>query len=140
MSFTNIRPYFRTRLDSLGFREWPDAFNIDNNPSSIIDLSYHLGPVQVSTIKQNQGDFESDGSISVHLWVKGYADPSVALDDSLTNAQSILVDVLKASNRIGGNLKNVFLDGIATEPIAGSNDNVVRLRLDFRCRTILATE
>lgn len=140
MSFTNIRPYFRTRLDSLGFREWPDAFNIDNNPSSIIDLSYHLGPVQVSTIQQNQGDLESDGSISVHLWVKGYADPSVALDDSLTNAQSILVDVLKASNRIGGNLKNVFLDGIATEPIAGSNDNVVRLRLDFRCRTILATE
>jgi hypothetical protein len=63
MSLTSVRPYFRTHCNALGFTEWMDGFNIENIPSTLIDMAYHIGPPQTTGISNNQGDQVTEAAV-----------------------------------------------------------------------------
>jgi hypothetical protein len=137
MSLTLVRSYFRARCVAKGLVEHPDAFNIDNIGSTIIDGSFHVGFFSANGLKLNQNDQEIEASVEVVFYTKGYRTPSDALDKAILKAEDLIKECEKPSNRIGSGIKNVFLNNIVFEPIADSNDNAIRTRISFSIITIL---
>ena len=123
---------------ALGFKEWKDGFNTDNIPSTIADKSFHLDTRAGVGIKLNQNDQEVNFDVNVKLFRKGFRDPASAIDQVLSDCQSIIVESCKASNRLTGNLKNVVFSGATIDPIADSNDNFVVLTMTFTAFVIIA--
>lgn len=137
MSLTAVRPYFRTHLDSLSFKEWTDAFNVENIPSNLIDGSYHLQMLQGTLEKHNMTALEINQPLTVRLFRKGFRDPASAVDQVLTDSENILNLVLKPSNRLTGSLKNVSFSSLLIQESSDSNDNLVMLTLEFNVLVIL---
>lgn len=139
MSFQDVRPYFRARVEAVGgLQEWTDGFNFDNIPSTILDGSYHLDSGSFSNIKQNQDCLDASGTFTVRVFLKGFRDPQDGIDRGWAKGQAIVQECLKASNRATqAGIKNVQLLTFAVEPLDVSNDNVVRTVLSFTVTIVL---
>lgn len=138
-SIAAIRPYFRTRIDALGYTEWKDGLNIENIPSNILNQSYHMSVVSTDPIAQNQADLDTENQITINFFFKGYRYPALAIDTALSSSETILLDVLKAENRIGDDLINVRLISLNHFELDDSNDNAIRTEMIFSCRVVLGT-
>lgn len=139
MSLANIYPYFRERLDGLGFSEWEDGFGRENIPSSILDKSYHILVESLAGGSINQTHQNVTASLSVQIIYKGYARPVEAIEQALADTELLVKDICKVSNRTRDML-NIVYDGSALEPLSVDNDNVVISRLDFTAFVILGPE
>jgi hypothetical protein len=131
MSLSQVRSLFRTRLDGLGYREWPDGFNFENIPDTILDRSYHIETGLISGTSANQTVHNFSYSISLRVFLKGYRDPAAAIDDAVSQAETILADILSPSVRLSTTIKDIVPDTITVEPFDISNDNDVILKMDF---------
>jgi len=141
LALKDVRPYFRTALNGLGFSEWDDAFNYENVPDTIIDKSYHLGTISSSNVVMQQRKLSYTASINVKVFFKGFREPKEALDEAMIQGDNILAAVLKPSTRnAGATLKNVNFDSLEAVPMDVSNDNVVRLEIGFTCDLLLPLE
>lgn len=136
MSLANVYPYFRARLNTLGFKEWQDGFNRENIPSTVIDGSYHILTPSASggTINQNHQNVEV--SLTVQLVFKGYRYPSDAKEKSLVECEKIIKDICSIQNRTS-QLLNVVFNGFSMSALNASDDNQVLLELDFTGIVIL---
>jgi hypothetical protein len=137
MSLTAVKPYFKTHLSALGFREWLDAFNSENIPSTLLNGSFHLALPSSSAVPQNQHSLDISQSVTVTIARKGYRSSSAAVDQLLEDTQQILCRLLDPKYRVTGKLKNVLFDGSTVEALSQSNDNVALARLNFTCYIIL---
>jgi len=137
MSFlSSVRPYFRARMNSLGFKEWQDGFAVDNIPRTLLNGSYHIEANSVTPTRPNQQlvTFEIESIIRVHF--KGYRSPSDAIDKAYVEAETILADILQPANKLSGPcIKDVYLASITVNPLGATNDNAVILELTFNAVT-----
>jgi hypothetical protein len=139
MSFTRLRPYFIECLALVDsdFREWEDAFNIENIPSTVIDKAFHLDFGPASADPQNQTCLPYRWPVSLQIFFKGYSTPKDAVDTALSTSEAILKECLKHSKRLtdsevsGARIVNVKSTSTAIDPLDVSNDNVVKLTMDF---------
>jgi len=131
MSLAAVRPYFRTRLDALGYKEWSDGFNFANIPQTILDGSYHLEVGTAGGTKVGQLVTEIDFPITVRVFFQGYSDPRGRIDDAMAAADAILAEVLIESNSQGATIKAVLFDSVTVNPYDGSDDNDIILELVF---------
>lgn len=139
MSFTLVKPYFRTACEAVSLRKHPDPFNENNIPSTIIDYSYQLNFNSPASLRKfNQNDLELDCPIEVIFYVKGYRDPDLGQDQALAKAEELILQAETAALRLGTCIKNVIFQTMRTEQLATSNDNVIRVRLTFNTITSLA--
>ena len=76
MALTNIKSYFRTRLDSLSFTEWDDAFNVSNIPANLLDKAYHIQFDNVVGDKLNGENQTAKSTIIIRLFFKGFRNPN----------------------------------------------------------------
>lgn len=137
---SEIRPYFRTHMDALGYKEHKDGFNIENIPSSLLKNSYHIanptggrrGPYGNKT-----QEIEQDTVLSVFF--KGYKNVGSAIDDVMVSYDAILTRIISNDNRLGDNLKNITLENMAMLPINESNDNAILLEITFTCLVYICT-
>lgn len=135
MSLTLVRPYFRTRLDSLGYSEWTDGFDFENVPETILDRSYHLEIGSMSLIGTNQTLVDIAYPILVRVYLKGFRDPATAIDDAVEAGEGIICDVTKVTNANGQGIKDVQFASFDVLPKdVASNDNIVLLELSFNAR------
>jgi len=138
MSIVSVLPYFRARLDSLGYVEWRDAFDVDNIPENILDGAYHLtlGDVEITVANQTVHEFESP--VIMRVFFKGYTnnDSSSTVDEVVTASETILASVLGASNRIGNDVKNIKPGRVSIAPKSGNNKNDLVLELTFTAQTM----
>lgn len=141
MGLVDVRPYFRARLNSLGYKEWSDGFNFDNIPENIIDKAYHIDDFEVTFESLNQTDLELDVSVTTRLFFKGFRNVKEALDICNERLDAILVEVLKPTNRLTGTLglRNVLLSSIKKEPVDVSNDNTIRVAIVWSVQVNLCT-
>lgn len=137
---SEIRPYFRSHMDALNFKEHKDAFNYENIPSTIINKSYHLdtgtGGRKGEYTNQSQ-DIEHD--CVVRVFFKGYRYPALAIDEAMTSYDTILARVLSAENRLQVGIKNIYLNDVSIKPYQASNDNLVLLEITFTCLMVICT-
>lgn len=141
MSLTAVRPYFRARLNSLGYKEWDDAFYAENIPENIIDKAYHIDANEINRASFSQTDLQLEHVVTTRLFFKGFFTPKDALDKTMERLDAILKEVLKPSNRLTGTsgLRNVDLQSVSIEPLADSNNNTLMVLLTWNVQVNLCT-
>lgn len=138
MSLTLVRPYFKARCLAVGLTEHTDVFNFQNIPSSISNYSFHVEFTSASGVKLNQHDQEITIPCNVSFYVKGYRNPAEGMDKAIAKCEALIVETLLPANRLGQCLKNVTLSSVTFEPLAGSNDNTIKVQIGFTAFTSLA--
>jgi hypothetical protein len=134
MSLMNAKTYFRARMNSLGYREWTDGFNIDNIPSTLFDRAYHIEMTGASGGPHNNQSILMEPSFLVRAFLKGFRNPASKIDEATVRAQSIIEDCIKASLRLDEpKVWNVNFDNLDIRPLE-TNDNAIIIELGFRCR------
>lgn len=141
MSWTVIRPYFNAILETKEYREWPDAFAVDNIPDNVLDKSYHVSIGLIAGIRQNQLDQETEVEVVVRTFHKGYANPQEAIDFAISETESIMKECVKVSD-VGGRVStagilNVVFNEAAFDPLDASNDNSIVVTSTYTVRVIV---
>jgi hypothetical protein len=137
-NFTLLRPFFRTELLALNFKEWKDAFNVTNIPSTILNNSFHIESVQGARRDEyNALDQPFNFDVTIRVFKKGYRTPADSIDECMTACEAITARILASDKRIGAGIKNIFLESINITPIAASNDNAAVLEITFTCFIII---
>jgi hypothetical protein len=140
MSWTNVKPFFTSVLEAQGFSNWPDGFNIENIPANILDHAFHIFIPSIQGVKNSQWDQETSIPVEVVIFLKGYNDPSSAIDEAILSAQNIVSEVMRPSVRTQQTcIQNVIFSSVEFNPLAESNDNAVLALLNFEARVILET-
>ena len=141
MSFKTIRPYFQERMSAVDaeFREWEDAFNIDNIPATILDKSWHL---RFQPFSYNTGGAHTclsfECPITLSVFVKGYRNPVEAVDMALIFADAILKECTKPVLRLNQpKIKNVLPNNVSVRELSDSNDNAAVLEIQFICEVMI---
>lgn len=127
-------------MDALLFKEHKDAFNYENIPSTIINKSYHIetptGGRRGTYTNQSQ---ELEHDCVIRVFFKGYRYPATAIDEAMTNYNTILATVLSSSNRLNAGIKNIYLNDVSIKPFGATNDNLVLLEITFTCLMEICT-
>lgn len=133
---TSSRSYFRSRLNSLGYKEWTDGFNVENIPKSLLDGSYHISSGSVSPTPSNHQVHEFVSDVLIRVYLKGYRDPAQAIDKAFEKAELVLGAVLLPSMRLAQDcIKDIEPGVIDVEALSASNDNSVILNMNFSVKT-----
>jgi hypothetical protein len=138
----NVLPFFRSHLQTLGYREWDDAFNNENIPSSKIDKSYHLELGSVSSLGNNQIVQSVSVPVTARVYFKAFKKTSEARDLAIKSGRLIVERILLPKYRVTGfetGLKNIELESMTVEAGSLSNDNVIRLNIACACFVSLDT-
>lgn len=132
MNLDGFRAFLRGRLDTLGFREWEDGFNRSNIPATVIDKSYHIQVGKISSRPSNQLHHVFNYPVKINLHLKGFRNPSAAIDQGLAEAQRIMDDLLDTTQRLQTNgLKDIRPVSVEVNPISESNDNAVVVEVEL---------
>lgn len=140
MTFAAIRAFFRTHMNALNYREWRDAFNVANIPSTIINGSYHIDTTtgqRRDAYNQLDQAFEQD--VIIRVFFKGYRNSADAVDASMTALDTITARILDSEYRAGSTIKNIYLNQIQIQPLDQTNDNAAILEISFSCLIIICT-
>jgi hypothetical protein len=134
MSFSSIKPYFRGRLQAVGYtNEHLDAVNLLNVPAVSIDRTFHILVSGSSGISANQSDQTIEANVVVSVFFAGWSNELQAIDDATLAAETILKSCVKISERVTGidELRNISFISHSVSPVDGSNDNIMVLTLEF---------
>lgn len=140
MSFTDLRPYFQKRMKTVDpdFKEWADAFNIENIPSTILDKSWHIEFGPFSYIGTAHTCLHFSCPVRIQVFFKGYRDPQKGVDYGLKNAHAIVKEVCNPLYRLNqAKIKNVLPNLIDIRELAQGNDNCAVLELTFDCEFVV---
>lgn len=139
MSLSNIRPYFRERLEGLGFVEHNDGFNFENIPQTVIHNTFHILLSDVVGGAINHTHQDTSSTVEVMLFFSGFRDVGQALDGAIDAVERIVKDICKVENRTK-TLLNVVFNNAGFAPLNSQNDNSVAVRLEFRADVVLCVE
>lgn len=137
MALIDVRPYFRTKLESLGFVEWRTEFNVENIPRTLLTKSYHIESGIIAPTASNHQVHKFNCPIVIRVFLKGYLDPASAIDDAYISAQSILSAILPPAQRLNATVNDVVPTSIAVNPLNDANDNSVILEIGFDAVTFI---
>lgn len=137
MSLANIYPYFRERMDSLGFEEWQDGFNRDNIPKTIRNKSYHILTPSMIGGTVNQNHQNTSTSVSIQFIINGYRYPTEAKETAILEIENIVKDICNIRNRTA-TLLNVVYEGATMDALNTSDDNQVLVDMDFTAFVVLS--
>jgi hypothetical protein len=140
MAWSDARPFFKSRLDALGYTEWTDGFfSIENLPETIIDKAYHISPTSISGDRQNQTDQESTMTVEVRTFYSGFRYPVEAIDAAVEGSEEIMCSCVSPLSRtLTAGILNVVFISADVAPIDDSNDNAVIVTATYRVRVITA--
>ena len=131
MIFDAVRPFFRTRLKALGFKEHFDAFDTDNVPSTLLDKSFFMssGGVQGSESDHQVHNFSYP--MKVVVFKKGFGKPVQARDDAETIVDTILSDLISPAVRLGTVLKDIVPVRYEISAVSESDDKDIVIEFEF---------
>lgn len=137
MSFSAVRPFFRNRLETLGYTEHPDAIDFGNVPSTLLDETFQLETEIIGGTTSDQTTHEFDYSVTLRLFRRGFADPVTAHDTADSDIDTILNDLLPINIRNGTAIKDISPVNINKIPLSVSDDNDLIIEFNFNVKLIL---
>lgn len=139
MSMDKIRPFFKARLESLGYSHWVDSFSDLNTPRTQIDRSFVNPSVSFSVSGLNASDVEITTSYELSIKLEAFRDPDSKIDEALERAEAIIQLVCSEEARLATpEIKQVRAVSGAVVPLDDDdNDNVIQLNLSFDVTTSL---
>ena len=145
MSYSQIRSYFNTEIPKAvsDLSEWRDALvfdNAENIPKSLLEARYHIEFSTLSSTAAQDLSTEDSATIVVTIFKSAFNDPAGGLDELMDKALCIKhqcinplnVESYKSTNN--GNIDAVELVSISSGEIAFSNDNIIKVALEFNVR------
>jgi hypothetical protein len=139
MSLSNIRPYFRERLELLGFSEHEDGFNVENIPKTKLNKSFHISVPSIQGGAINHTHQDTVSGVEVSLFFCGFRNVGLAIDDAILSVETIVKDVCRVSNRTRDVL-NVVFEGAEFNPLNDQDDNSVAVTMSFTAQVVLCVE
>lgn len=132
--------YCRTRLKALGRTEWRDPKFV-NIPRPRLDKAFHLTLEPSTGVSNNQDNQVTHTPVTVRLTYAPSRKPDDIADAATKWAhETVVADFLNPRNRLTQvGVKNVTFNTLAIEPLDGSNDNGVIVRLVFTMLVITST-
>lgn len=139
MALANVLETITTKVESLGFELWDDAFPVDNIPSTISDRAFQIeiGSISGSTASHSTHTFRMP--LNIRVIRRGFRYPNEARSAALVDADTILSGLLATSFRLGpivDDVKDLIPTNVDITPLSGSNDNDVILIMGFEALII----
>lgn len=127
MGLADVRPFFRERLEGLGYTEHNQPFEPDEVGANIVDGAFHIETGTISTGPANQRSHTFDYPLTIRIYKTGYSDILEAYDAALEGADTILADLLQPSVRLGNvvGIKDIIPNSVQPTALNATNDNVV---------------
>lgn len=137
---SDVKPFFRARLNLLGYREWRDM-NFKNIPQGVLNEKYHIDLGNSFGIQNNQDNQDIETEITIRLFRAPTNDPIGQLDKATEIADTVLADILSSRNRTtqASGMRNVRFNSLAIDPIDPSNDNGLEIRIALTAHVIIST-
>ena len=120
MGLADVKPFFRTRMEGLGYEEHNQVFEPGEIAASIVDGSFHLETGDIISAAANQRSHTFDYPMTIRVYKIGYSDILEATDAALEDADVIIADLLNPDVR--------FNNGVGIKDIV---PNSARLELCF---------
>jgi hypothetical protein len=139
MSFKPIRTFLEDRLTGLDseFESFDEAFNSNEIGDNRYDKRYHIFYGRVDTTAANHNVTNDSVTATVSLYFAGARDATEALDDAMDFSNEYRIECLKRSNYANQTfIKNVVCKSMQAEPLAGTNDNAIKISLEFSISVI----
>lgn len=136
MSLSQVRSFFRTRLNGLGYKEHSDAFDDENRPQQLLDKLYRIEQATITGGPANHTAHSFDYDFNLVISLKGKKSNVDLLDRAYLIAEEILNDVLQESVRVGTDLKDIIPGTISVTPYTPSDDNDLLLSMGFTVTVI----
>ena len=138
MSLVSIRPYFVTRMKSLGYHEHNET-QFNNISENKFNKTFHLDIGDVANRGNGQRSLELSCPVTVRAFYKGSNSES-ARDKALEGMDAIITDLLNPVNRLNvSGLANVTFQSGKRDPYSDSNDQDAMLTLSFTAFVIYGT-
>ncbi len=141
MSIQSVKPYFRTRLAAIGYKnEWPEAYQFEDIPSTKRDKAFHILLGDAFSNGQNQTDQEILIPVGVTIFFKAGRKEEDGRLASMIAAEAVIKEVCAPKNRVAQastGIKDVRLSSFEAVPLSDDQDNVTRLNLAFEVLYIL---
>jgi len=137
MSFTEVRPYIRTRMNGLNYEEHKDGFDYENIPSTLLHKSYHIESSSISATSTGNGAIDCDVYVILRVFISGYKYPADGIDSALSRAEVILQDLIAPENRSPTCVQNILMDNINILPLSDSNNNAIILEVSLTANVLL---
>lgn len=135
MSLSDVRTFYKARLNFLGLKEHTSWNDDQNVPENIINHKYMVTLGLTNQLSFSQSHAEWNVPSAIKVFVKGYRDELENYDRAVTLADQILNEILKPSNRLTqACIKTIDLDGVSFDPLSATNDNTVTINIQFRNR------
>lgn len=139
MSFKPVRTFLEARLLEIdsNFTEFDQAFNSNEVGNNDFDKRYHIFYGNITTTAANHNITNDEVRATVTLFFSGSRSATEALDDAMDIANEYRIECLKRANYSNLTfIKNVVCSSINAEPIADSNDNAIKIILEFNIMVI----
>jgi hypothetical protein len=144
MSITKIKPYFRTRLQAIGYtNEWPEAFDFENIPSTRRDKAFHILIGDVFNFDQNQTDQTMLVPVGLSVFFNATRENEQAHIDALASGEAIIKEICAPKNRVtqaSDGIKDVRAQSFEVIPLSDDQQRVMRLNMAFEVLYILDFE
>lgn len=127
MGLANVRPFFRERLEGLGYTEHDQPFEPTEIGANIVDGAFHMETGTISSGPANQRSRTFEYPLTIRVYKAGYSDILEAVDAALEEADTILNDLLQPSVRLGNavGIKDIVPNSVQPTALDATNDNVV---------------
>jgi hypothetical protein len=139
MSFKPIRTFLEDQLLNLDsdFEVFDQAFNSNEVGNNDFDKRYHIFYGRVDTTAANHNVTNDNVAATVTLFFRGERTATEALDNAMDFANEYRIECLKRVKYTNLTfIKNVVCNSIVAEPIAESNDNAIKIILEFNILVI----
>lgn len=142
MSLSQVRQYLRQQIkiaDS-DLREHEVAFSSVDIGQSLLEDFYHIKFGSISSGSNTDNWFEDSWPVTIEIFKKGYNKTTTAFDESVDLAHCIRMAIINPKATLTNNIKAVDSLGMDIEPLGDSNDNTIKVSLQFNIRLFFCKE
>lgn len=136
----DVKPYARTVLTGLGYKEHRDPFNKANIPANLIEKAFHLDQEAAQGVKNNQDNLEMNVPLRINLHKKGFRRVNDKFQEALADAETVRDAMLAPQTRLTQPyIKNVKLQSMEVTPLSESNDHAMLISFVFTFLVLVST-
>lgn len=128
--------YYKAILETQGIEEWPDAFNSENIPSTLLSNSYHLSYSIDSVSSDANYGIENEIDTEIKIFKKGYRNSRESLDLAMSEAielRQLFMSPKSLATFTEANIIGITSVSIIPEQLQ-DNDNSIIVTLSFSTR------
>lgn len=135
--FTAVRPFFRSRLESIGLVEHEDSVDFENIGSTILDKSFQLDTQNATGEAAVNVAHPFDYGLTLRVFLRGQGRTnSKTFDEADQLVDRVLQVILDPAARLGQTIKDIIPNSVAKTALSGSNDNDLVVEFQFTIRLL----